>query len=880
MHRVRYIAVSFAPILANGPMMPTRNRTALIPLLLLVVGPSVAQDAPALVREFLHERRSTSGLTEKDAMDWRITSSSTDKKGITYLYIEQSAHGLSVHGAVASFAVRSGEVVSFGDRLCRDVSGKAPAPVPTLSATDALFRAAMNLGLPAPEPHVERTISTNDLVFDRAGISLDPISAKLIYEALPDGRIALAWDLTIRSITNTDWWHLAVDAHDGNILRNNDYFVHCAASAPVTSAYRALDDLARAPSPLAPPPDGSAYRVFPYPTESPLHGPHTLVTDPADPLASPFGWHDVNGIDGAEFTNTQGNNVQAFEDMDNDDLPGYSPDGGPTLDFDFPYEPAQQPQEYLDAAITNLFYACNVLHDVWYHYGFDEESGNFQTFNASGSGAGGDAVIAQAQDGGGMNNANFGTPPDGSPGQMQMYLWRSSADSNLTITSPGSIAGAYYTVLAGFGPLLPEVPLTTGIVLLEDEWEPLHDGCDLLMNPGALAGNIALVDRGLCNFVDKVYAVQDAGALAAIVVNNAPGEPIPMGGDGGEGIFIPAVMISQADGDILKQALEDGPVNGTLQSLEPDVLLDPDFDNGIIAHEYGHGVSTRLTGGPDNSDCLWNAEQMGEGWSDWMGLMLTMRPGDEGSTIRGVGTFVRDQETDGNGIRPAPYSTDLSINDYTYAATNDPAISEPHGIGFVWATMLWDLNWALIEEHGWDPDVYNGTGGNNMAIQLMMDGLKLQPCNPGFVDGRDAILRADTLNYGAEHACLIWNVFAQRGLGFSADQGDPFYRNDQTEAFDLPAACSVGISDLPAARPQLSLMPNPANDQVTLTLACAPRNDATVRIFSAEGRSVRSLLWPAGTVRLDLDLSGLRQALYIVEVRSHSGTTQARLALQ
>ena len=52
-----------------------------------------------------------------------------------------------------------------------------------------------------------------------------------------------------------------------------------------------------------------------------------------------------------------------------------------------------------------------VLHDVWYRYGFDEESGNFQTSNANGLGMSADAVMAQAQDGGGMNNANFGTPP-------------------------------------------------------------------------------------------------------------------------------------------------------------------------------------------------------------------------------------------------------------------------------------------------------------------------------------------------------------------------------------------------------------------------------------------------------------------------------------
>ncbi len=65
-------------------------------------------------------------------------------------------------------------------------------------------------------------------------------------------------------------------------------------------------------------------------------------------------------------------------------------------------------------AITNLFYMNNMMHDIWYQYGFDEASGNFQENNYSNGGLVGDSVFADAQDGGGLNNANFGTPPDGS----------------------------------------------------------------------------------------------------------------------------------------------------------------------------------------------------------------------------------------------------------------------------------------------------------------------------------------------------------------------------------------------------------------------------------------------------------------------------------
>ena len=90
----------------------------------------------------------------------------------------------------------------------------------------------------------------------------------------------------------------------------------------------------------------------------------------------------------------------------------------------------------------------------------------------------------------------------------------------------------------------------------------------------------------------------------------------------------------------------------------------------------------------------------------------------------------------------------LPVNDYTYADTNNN-VTQPHGIGFVWATMLWEMTWDIIEAQGGAiGDIYTGTEGNNIALQLVMDGMKLQPCSPGFVDGRDAILEADMLTNG------------------------------------------------------------------------------------------------------------------------------------
>ena len=112
----------------------------------------------------------------------------------------------------------------------------------------------------------------------------------------------------------------------------------------------------------------------------------------------------------AEFTRTQGNNVHAYADRDNNNQPDANtdPDGGAGLDFDFPLDLGTRPLDYRDAAVTNLFYWNNIIHDVLYEYGFDEAAGNFQVNNYGNGGLGGDDVRAEAQDGSGRNNANFG----------------------------------------------------------------------------------------------------------------------------------------------------------------------------------------------------------------------------------------------------------------------------------------------------------------------------------------------------------------------------------------------------------------------------------------------------------------------------------------
>jgi len=110
-----------------------------------------------------------------------------------------------------------------------------------------------------------------------------------------------------------------------------------------------------------------------------------------------------------------------------------------------------------------------MMHDVWWHYGFDEQSGNFQANNYGKGGFGGDYVFADAQDGSGTNNANFGTPPDGQNPRMQMFLWNTAAAGDyFAVNSPSALQGKKQSNRAGFGPQLTATPITGNLVLVED----------------------------------------------------------------------------------------------------------------------------------------------------------------------------------------------------------------------------------------------------------------------------------------------------------------------------------------------------------------------------------------------------------------------------
>ena len=835
-----------------------------------------------LIKEYLLEE----GMSSNDISGLRVQRTSfSESLKATNVYVIQEYNNISIYNAIGSFAIKQGKIVSFTGKFHNDLSQKINTTTATIRAEEAVRYVASDVGVKAPI-NLETVVKNKggSVIYSDKSLSREEIPVEPIY-VLKNDKLLLSWDVSVYMIDGEHWHSIRVDALTGAILDKIDWMTSCTFDHPETT--KAPTDH-QTTSSFGFIKESSAfmqesYNVYPIPSvESPNHGDRVLVTNPSDIEASPFGWHDTNGIAGADFTTTRGNNVIASEDVNANNDVGNLADGGANLIFDFPFDRDALVENFEEASITNLFYTSNVIHDVWYHYGFDEASGNFQLNNYNRGGLGNDEVFADTHDGSGFNNANFGTPPDGINPRMQMFLWNPTPDESIDtfIVNNGVLSGSYFTVDNSFSPGQIDAPIfpngiTEDLVLAIDDDATIdaNDICSDLINPDALNGAIAVVRRGECNFVDKVIRCQEAGAIAVLVVNNQAGSPIPMGG-GNEDIMIPAVMIGIDDGEALITQMASSTINVTLSDIGRNFFAeDSSFDNGIVAHEYGHGISTRLTAGAENSGCLSGDEQMGEGWSDWLALIMTIESGDAGTDSRGIGTYSIDQPITGGGIRPFPYSTDFTINPVTYEDTNDEVnFPIPHGVGSIWASMLWDLTWAFIERDGFDPDLYNGTGGNNLSMQLVIDGLKLQPCNPGFVDGRDAILLADEIANNGINSCLIWEVFAKRGLGWSATQGTSSSRIDQTEAFDIPPSSEINCSLLNVEDFEEDLFivtPNPSEGNFVLNVSKS-FGESTVQIIDINGRIVF-----AEDILLDnsynINARNVRAGIYLLQIVTKEG---------
>ena len=297
-----------------------------------------------------------------------MSGSFTGSNGVKHVRMHQTVDGLRVHGAYVRAAMRDGNVSHLIERTSPANGKKLKSSISRKRAINIAVRKNFGAGKPAA-------------FFHKAP------RAERVYIARRDGILQEGFLVENWSRSDNQLYYTLVNGK-GRIMDNE---------------LRTSQD---------------SYNIF---ADNPDVSTQTVVTNPADAVASPSGW-----LSGPQTTLTiTGNNVSAYLDRDNDN----SSDGGGTAvtdgNFTADHFPLQDPtfSDNQDVAVQNLFYFNNLIHDDLYHHGFTESTFNFQEDNFGKGGAGGDPVDAEAQDGGGTNNANFATPSDGFNPRMQMYLW-------------------------------------------------------------------------------------------------------------------------------------------------------------------------------------------------------------------------------------------------------------------------------------------------------------------------------------------------------------------------------------------------------------------------------------------------------------------------
>ncbi len=771
-------------------------------------------------QSYIQNRSVKEGLSKHDVSHTKITDSYTSG-GIKHVYVQQYFNNYPIESAIYGVHSKDNEVFYASHRFISNIAEKTTDYYPSITSDQALKVVLENHQIYTIPPK-KQIDKPNTWHYESTKELMHNPEVSLCY--IPqNNKLHLAYRVLVHLKEKDQKWVYFVHAKSSAIIDKQSWTKHCAFEKDAfmnqnkTSTETPIGTSASSSSA-----DGSSYRVFELPIESPIHGNRTVVTDPSDQVSSPFGWHDTDGAQGPEYTITRGNNVHAYEDRDgNGSSSGNEPDGGTNLLFDTPFNLSMTTNQETDAATVQLFYTMNMIHDISYRHGFDAASGNFQQNNYGQGGLSGDPIDARAQSGlevGEINNANYVHSTEGFSPTVNMYIWSNEDNGLVTVNAPSNLAGTYSTGGGDFGGQITSTPLTATVAVVEDNTpNPLYsDGCETIQND--LTGKIAIVDRGTCEFGFKALAVENQGAVGCIICNfedqiigMAPGAV-------GDQVTIPTVFMKKSDCDLIREFAGAGL---EISLVDPGIAdtLDGDFDNGIIMHEYAHGISTRLTGGPTQS-CLFNDEEMGEGWSDFFGLALTVEQGDQGTDARGIGTFVNEESPNGIGIRNYPYSTDMTISPLTYADVANVFVDEDdipstHAIGEIWCNMLWDMYWAFVEQYGFSADLFSGNSGNNMAIKLVIEGMKLQSCDPGFIDGRDAIIAADQALYSGNNKCLIQEVFARRGLGINASQGSPYSHTDGLADFLTDPLCTPELK----IEKTVTEIVNPTDPiQVTLTI--------------------------------------------------------------
>jgi len=233
--------------------------------------------------------------------------------------------------------------------------------------------------------------------------------------------------------------------------------------------------------------------------------------------------------------------------------------------------------------------------------------------------------------------------------------------------------------------------------------------------------------------------------------------------------------------------------------------VDGDFDGTVIGHEYTHLISNRMIAGPDAGLSGYQAGGMGESWSDLVAMEYLFELGErpKGDSPYVTGAYVTGD--DRQGIR----NYDMSKSTLNYSNVGYDVVGQSvHSEGEIWSATNFTVRQAFIDRYGegsaaqlrscFDGDTPAGQcPGSRRWVQLLFDAFLVPATGQvSMVDMRDAMLVADRMRFGGANQDIIWNAFAQRGLGEGASSAGPSDTNPEP-SFSSPFADNARASFVP-----------------------------------------------------------------------------------
>jgi hypothetical protein len=324
-------------------------------------------------------------------------------------------------------------------------------------------------------------------------------------------------------------------------------------------------------------------------------------------------------------------------------------------------------------------------------------------------------------------------------------------------------------------------------------------------------------------------------------------------------------------------------------------------DAGLIYHEYAHGLTDRLVTDAQGFSALSGPQPgaVSEGSSDFYALDFlaetepvlmpdTAAQGEvrlgnllqQDPAATGLSGTLRTEGVDcapGNPAGECPGTPRAGPGGYDYADFGriDTA-PEVHDDGEIWAQTLWGLRTALVNTRA---------DGLERTRAYITGGLRLVPANPTFLDMRNAIVQAAVNLNGTQDWTTIWQVFARRGMGWSAATNRPDDLSPSA-AYDVPplpdsstgGAPNTDVSEIEATGTPVPVVatPQPAPPaKVTALLGAKLEADRKGFIKVKVGFADTA---PAGRARLTVLRKGKRLARTSTPVR-RGGTATVTLRL-